>query len=154
MTYIEGRPTPSGYHLETRPNNGLVLAGLLTAGIPYVLSASVAGASREPADHWMALPVAGPFIDLAARPECDQTSNPFSGTTSCTDDSGTRTTLMLDGLLQVSGAVLTIVGLVTPRRLLVRDDYYGTRERPTFTMAIAPRSYGRSGHGLALAGTF
>lgn len=61
---------------------------------------------------------------------------------------------MIDGLMQAGGAVLTIVGLSTSRRLLVRDDYYGAKAAPTFTLSIAPRSYGRSGQGVALAGTF
>jgi hypothetical protein len=156
FSYIEGRPIPTGYHLETRQRSGLILAGGLVLGITYALSISVAGASREHADRWLLVPVAGPFIDLAARPTCDRTSDPFTGTRNyCNDDSSARTSLMLDGLTQVGGAVLTIVGLATPRRVVVRDDApYAARSGPGFTWSLAPRSYGRSGHGFALAGTF
>lgn len=61
----------------------MILSGLLVLGIPYMLSISVAGESHEHTDRWLALPVAGPFINLAARPECTD-NNPFGGPTIAT----------------------------------------------------------------------
>lgn len=132
----------------------MILSGLLVLGIPYMLSVSVAGESREPTDRWLFLPVVGPFANLAARPECTTTNTPFVSSNYCDSDSGTRTLLMLDGLMQVGGAVLTVVGLSTSRRLYVRDYPYASGTASKFSLTIAPRSYGRSGQGVALAGTF
>src|SRR5690242_1480294 len=36
LRYVEGRPIPPGYHVETRARRGLVVAGPIVFGIPYV----------------------------------------------------------------------------------------------------------------------
>jgi hypothetical protein len=133
------------------------VSGSIVFGVPYVLSASVAGSSKVDADTWLYVPLAGPFIDLANRKEkC--TPSPVSQVQTnfnCNDDSGERFFLMTDGLMQVAGATLLIFGLAMPQKLLVRDDAPFTGStRSHFAWSIAPRTMGRSGYGIGLAGEF
>jgi hypothetical protein len=157
MRYIEGKPVPEGYHLETRPRKGLVISGAIIFGVPYFLSLSVAASSRYDPDQWLYAPLVGPFIDLGNRKDsCSTTPAGFGNTnTYCSEDSSERFFLMADGLMQVAGATMLVLGLALPQRLLVRDDapYVGS-SRSHFAWAVAPQTMGRSGYGLGLAGTF
>jgi hypothetical protein len=158
MRYVEGKPIPPGYHLESRARRGLVISGPILFGVPYVLSMSVAASSPYEPDRWLYAPVFGPFVNLALRKnECDipSVSGSSSVTVSCSGDSATRFFLMLDGLLQTGGATMLILGLALPQRLLVRDDapYVGS-SRSHFAWAVAPQAMGRAGYGLSLAGIF
>jgi hypothetical protein len=157
LRYVEGRPIPAGYHLETRARKGLVVAGPIVFGVPYFLSLSVAASSRYSPDRWLYAPVVGPFIDLASRKE-ECTASPSGNTVTyynCGDDSTTRFFLMFDGLMQVSGMAMLIFGLALPQSVLVRDDapFVGSKPK-TFAWSIAPQKFGRSGYGVGMAATF
>jgi hypothetical protein len=155
LRYVEGRPIPAGYHLETRARKGLVVSGSIILGVPYFLSLSVAASSKYEPDRWLYAPLFGPFIDLGVRKEPCNTNNTFNGTlTTCEDDSSQRFFLMADGLMQVAGTTMLVLGLVLPQQLLVRDDapYVGDRGSH-FSWSVAP-IVGRSTHGVGLAGTF
>jgi hypothetical protein len=157
LRYVDGRPIPAGYHLETRPRKGLVISGAIVFGIPYFLSLSVAASSKYEPDRWLYAPLVGPFIDLGNRKEnCVTTpSGPTRTDTFCQDDSSERFFLMADGLMQAAGATMLIFGFALPQRLLVRDDApYVGQARSHFAWTIAPQRMGRSGYGLGLAGTF
>jgi hypothetical protein len=158
LHYVEGRPIPTGYHLESRARKGLVVSGSIVFGVPYVLSASVAGSSKTDADTWLYVPLAGPFLDLANRKEkCSAPVMTGSGRFDvyCDDDAGQRFFLMTDGLMQVAGATLLIFGLAMPQKVLVRDDAPFTGStRSHFAWSVAPRTMGRSGYGIGLAGEF
>jgi hypothetical protein len=157
LRYVEGRPIPAGYHVETRPRKGLVISGSIIFGVPYFLSLSVAASSKTDADRWLYAPLVGPFIDLGNRKEtCDFGVNTNGGRNAyCSDDSSVRFFLMTDGLMQAAGATMLILGFALPQRLLVRDDapFVGS-SRSHFAWSIAPRMMGRSGYGLGLGGTF
>jgi len=157
LRYVEGRPTPAGYHLETRPRKGLVISGSIIFGVPYFLSLSVAASSKTEADRWLYVPLLGPFIDLGNRKEsCSTIGNGnFGSTTTCSEDSSVRFFLMTDGLMQSAGALMLILGFALPQRVLVRDDapYVGAT-RSHFAWSIAPQKMGRAGYGLGFAGTF
>jgi hypothetical protein len=161
LRYVEGRPIPPGYHHETRPRRGLVIAGPIVFGVPYVLSMSVAASSRYEPDRWLYAPVVGPFIDLAQRGDDCTRSTVVTGpgTTStfetCSEDSSTRFFLMFDGLMQTAGATMLILGLALPQHVLVRDDApYTGSTGSRFSWAVAPQRLGRSGYGIGLNGTF
>jgi hypothetical protein len=156
LRYVEGRPIPPGYHPETRPRKGLVISGSIVFGIPYFLSLSVAASSKFSPDRWLYAPIIGPFVDLGNRKEdCNTIGNAFGSTTTCKDDSSERFFLMADGLMQVAGATMFILGLAIPQHLLVRDDapFVGSKGSQ-FAWSIAPTKMGRSGYGLGLGGTF
>jgi len=158
MRYVEGRPIPPGYHVETRAKKGLVISGSIIFGVPYLLSMSVAASSRYEPDRWLYAPVIGPFVNLATRSDyCNP--NGTSGTSTsfdCADDSGVRFFLMMDGLMQVAGATMFVLGLALPTTLLVRDDapYVGKKPASQFAWTVQPYAVGRSGYGLGVLGTF
>jgi hypothetical protein len=158
LRYVEGRPIPAGYHLETRPRKGLVVAGPIVFGVPYFLSLSVAASSKYNPDRWLYAPVVGPFIDLASRKEECSPSGGGNGVVTyynCGDDSTTRFFLMFDGLMQVSGMAMLIFGLALPQSVLVRDDapFIGSKGK-SFAWSVAPQSFGRSGYGVGMAAIF
>jgi hypothetical protein len=156
LRYVEGRPIPAGYHLESRPRKGLVVAGPIIFGVPYFLSLSVAASSRFEPDHWLYAPLVGPFLDLANRKEdCTASPGQFGTNYYCDDDSTTRFFLMFDGLMQVSGMAMLVLGLALPQQLLVRDDapFTGSKAK-TFAWSIAPQKFGRSGYGVGMAAIF
>jgi hypothetical protein len=147
---------PPGYHPETRIRKGLVISGSILLGVPYFLSLSVAASSRKDADRWLYAPLVGPFADLATRKDdCNTVPTSFGTTTSCPEDSSARFFLMADGLMQVAGTTLLILGFALPQHLLVRDDapYVGASDSQ-FAWSVSPRTFGRSGYGLGLGGTF
>ena len=152
LRYVEGRPIPAGYHLETRARKGLVITGAILLGVPYALSASVASSSTADSDRWLWLPVIGPFADLAARGDrCVQSYDLVR----CTDDSAERFFLTLDGIVQAAGTAMLVLGLALPQRLLVRDDApFAASSPPRFSWSVAPRSFGRAGAGILLGAVY
>src|SRR5262249_3684090 len=153
--YVEGRPIPPGYHVETRARRGLVVAGPIIFGIPYVFSASVAASSTFDPDRWLYLPVVGPFADLGARgSRCTRSTFPTpSGTSTtevCSDDSAARFFLMLDGLMQTAGATMLILGLALPTTHVIRDDAPYSGSASPVVVSVRPSSLGRSGYGLTI----
>ena len=70
IQYEEGDPIPRGYALKTRPDRALVGAGLLTFGIPYALSFTVAGIATLADENFdefgpLFIPFVGPMISTA-----------------------------------------------------------------------------------------
>ena len=135
--YEEGEPVPPGYHPETRVRTGLVVAGAVTFGIMYVFSvlagaiindASEYGSKHDRGDFLFA-PVLGPFLQMSK-----------------TDSSSGNVTLAIDGIAQAAGATMLIVGITSPRTVLVRNDLGEIR--------ISPMKVGEKGTGLGLVGTF
>lgn len=130
---------PQGYRLESR-TNPLVYGGLVVTLAPYLtglIAAASAGFSEG--TSWLALPVAGPFIAMGGRDvNCNVANLAYTGTGS--DESlnereakcrqevvhelQTVALLTLDGLLQTTGAILTIAGLFSPKESLLRNDVY------------------------------
>ena len=159
MRYVEGRPIPQGYHIETRIRKGLVVSGSIIFGVPYLLSMSVAASSHYTPDRWLYAPVIGPFANLAVRgDECNPNGGQSGSSTTvvCSSDSGVRFFLMMDGLMQTAGATLFILGLAMPQTLLVRDDapYVGKKNGSQFAWTVSPYAIGRQGYGLGVAGIF
>lgn len=111
---------PPGYHTESRSRRGIVLGGALMLGIPYLISAGVGAAGIT--DHNrgivpMLVPVVGPFITL-------ETSHVFEGTRDQAATVGRvfgAMGLIVDGVLQVGGLSLVVVGLAAQKRVVVRD---------------------------------
>jgi hypothetical protein len=64
----------------------------------------------------------------------------------CPADAGIVTLLVMDALIQTTGAILFVVGVSSDRELLVRQDVAKLR--------LVPLSYRGGGHGLGLGGTF
>jgi hypothetical protein len=144
LDYREGDPIPPGYGRETKIRLGLVIAGAITMGVPWLLSAALAQPMQSIHDglddydqhdvqFWpMFLPLAGPFVTIG---------------TAAPDALGTFV-LAADGVLQCGGLALLIVGLTAPRDVLVWE---GPGES-ALSLGAAP--LGRGAWGMALAGRY
>jgi hypothetical protein len=155
MRYIEGRPIPAGYHLETRVKKGLVVSGSILFGVPYLFSISVAASSKYAPDRWFYAPVIGPFVNLSTRGDDCNPNSTSSSVTVCPSESGARFFIMLDGVMQTAGATMFILGLALQNQILVRDDApYTGKKGSQFAWTISPYAIGRSGYGVGVAGMF
>jgi hypothetical protein len=134
--YEEGEPVPPGYHAESRVRTGLVVGGAVTFGVLYLISALTASAisdvnkttGGENADL-LYVPVAGPFLQMTQ-----------------TESSTGNVFLAIDGIAQAAGATMLIVGLTSPKTVLVRNDLAEVH--------VMPMKMGHNGGGLGLVGTF
>ena len=139
--YEEGEPIPPGYHAETRVRSGLVVGGAVTFGVMYLLSvlvgaaisdvnrSSYSGSSNREGGEFLYVPVAGPFLQMTR-----------------TESSSGNATLAIDGIAQAAGATMLIVGITSPKTVLVRNDLGEVR--------VMPMRMGDKGGGLGLVGTF
>lgn len=147
LPYEDGDPIPPGYRLVTRNRRGLIIAGSIVAGIPWVFS--VMGAVAADYDNksgFLLVPVLGPWLMLAAggaKDDCDPDDEAYSCTDA--DNAGLRSVLVLDALIQTAGGAMFISGFAFPRKRLVRSDV---------TVGVTPARVGRDGYGLGLTGTF
>ena len=128
----------------------MMIAGPVIVGSAYAIGLTVASTDNFPnSTGWLAVPVLGPWITLAARhrTDCvvdDTVFDSCSGTSD--DDSATRTFLILDGLTQATGAVLLIYGIASPKKVVARD-FVGS-------LHFTPAKIGRDSYGGVLTGSF
>jgi hypothetical protein len=132
-----GNPIPPGYHPVERVRKGLIIAGAVSLGASYLLSAlgaTVAGGSGSPctsgfASLWcgggsprnarnedvaaLYIPVLGPFWQMTV-----------------TTDAGGNVLNFIDGAAQSAGLAMLIIGLASPRKELVRNDFEVIRALP------------------------
>lgn len=135
-SYEEGAPIPNGYHPESRTRTGLIVAGSVTFGTMYLITALVAAGNADAHEHgsnpaaalW--IPAVGPFIQMTN-----------------TDSSVAGVFLAIDGITQVAGLTMLVVGLTSPKTVLVRNDFGKVQVRPV------PVVTGNT-MGAGLAGTF
>ncbi len=139
-----GGPVPPGYHVEMRQRRGLIITGALLTGVPWALGLSVASGQSFP-NHtgWLVLPAIGPWLTLASRHDASCSS---SSDDCWSFDPATRTLLVLDGLMQTSGAILFVLGVSSPYKVITRDFVGSVR--------FAPAPIGRQGYGGFLTGQF
>lgn len=128
--------------VTTRPNVPLITTGLLTFGLSYVPAVVVAGESSQNADHNLYIPVAGPWIDMFNRPACG------AGGPDCTTETTNKVLIGVDGVFQGVGAVMTVLGLLTPE---THTATAAQIDKPT--IHVSPTSVG-TGYGLGAVGTW
>lgn len=128
-------PVIPGYRLESEMRTGLVFGGLTVFAIPYVAGLVAAAASGFPKESgWLALPLAGPFVAMGGRTiDCSftnltTTDNVQAKEADCRSKAVKEirvvALLTVSGLMQTAGAILTIAGLATQDKSLVRKDLY------------------------------
>lgn len=151
LRYDPGQPIPAGYTLQEGSAKGLWIPGLIIVGVPYfsgLFIASVSDFNNE--GGWLAVPVVGPWITLAARRDCSRDETDWdSQACSSTDadvNSLVRTSLILDGVLQTAGMAMTIAGFSITRRQLIRNDLA--------EVWIAPGSLTAGAYGAHVFGRF
>ena len=136
----EGEPIPAGYHPAQRMRKGAIVAGAVTFGVLYLISAFIAAAGTDIANAshsgndvaGLFVPVAGPFITMAQ--SSSATADVF---------------LAIDGAAQAAGAILLVYGLTSPQTVLVRDAIYSPP-----LLFPKPMILGKNGAGLGLVGSF
>ncbi len=144
-TYRDGMPLPPGYHLEERPRRGLVIAGWLTAGIPYALGLTIAASSDFGNESgWLAVPFVGPWLALGKRDYgCDDDGGDEQDR-SCLEDAVVAP-LIMSGIAQTAGGTLLLVGYLATKKYAVRND--------VMSSVVLPSRVG-SGYGLTWVGQF
>lgn len=116
--YRSNRGAPEGYILSDEPRRGLIVAGVAVVGAAYFTGLIIAGVAQDFPNHsgYLAIPVFGPWITLAAR------NNDNCGDSSCASDDVTKRALTVDGLFQAIGTGLIVTGLVWTRPVWLRED--------------------------------
>jgi hypothetical protein len=110
LPYEEGDPIPQGFAVRSRANRSLLIAGSITFGAPYLISALVAATvvSANSSDGGqfapMFAPVVGPFITIG---------------TAHAEGAGTFW-LIFDGLAQAGGVAMFIAGMTMEEKYLQR----------------------------------
>jgi hypothetical protein len=130
----EGQPVPSGYHPVQRVRKGFIIAGAVTLGTMYLLTAFGAAIAHDANQNGSAdalfIPVAGPFLQMS---QTSYTTGQFLN--------------IVDGLAQTGGLVMLVYGLSSPSTILIRNDV-GVR-------TLLPVPYANSqGAGMGFVGTF
>lgn len=135
LAYREGQPIPMGYHVETRPQRGLIIGGAVPMSLGYLLGIIVATGAAGNQGIYAAIPVAGPFLAAARIHSIGQGLGQGVG----------EIALYTMGAVQVVGSALITAGLVARKDVLARDG------APRFT--VAPMGV-RDGAGIGLVGRF
>ena len=134
-------PVSNTAHEESHPRTGLVIAGAVTFGVSYGLAVIAGAASRTPSNgggndlsvdlgpkKTVMIPFAGPFMQWNTR-----------------QDTAMNCLIAADGVVQIAGAVMFIVGLAWPT----------TEPKPNHaSMQLTPVRMGQGGSGVALRGDF
>jgi hypothetical protein len=144
LPYEEGDPIPAGYRVREQKRRGLIIAGSIVTGIPWMISLTAAvAADYDNKSGFLVIPALGPWLMLAAGGASDRDC---AGDGFCSGSrSGLRATLVLDGLMQTAGAIMFVSGFAFPRHRLVRNDV---------TVSLAPTTFGPQSYGLGAVGTF
>jgi hypothetical protein len=112
-TFAPGESVPTGGKVETtRAWSALGFGGALLGGA-WLPSVIVAATSDIDANHWLYVPVAGPWVAYAMRDQCVPDVDPRP----CLNDAGVRVGLIIDGILQTTGFGLLLVGLPSSAEL-------------------------------------
>jgi hypothetical protein len=144
------------YRLEGHTRRGVVISGAIIGGIGLGFAIAVTAGTSEGASDWngvpfdlgaLAVPVLGPWITLGTLKEnCGGKygDEPGGCTRTHTQDAWAAI-LVVDGLVQLAGLTVMVVGLAFPRQELVITE--------TAKVRVVPTRLGSAGHGLALVGT-
>lgn len=127
------------------PNRGMVGSGLVMFGLSYVPAVIVASQSNQDADRHLYIPVAGPWMNLASRPDCN------AARIGCDTENTNKVLLVVDGVFQGVGALTTVVGLLSTERETVPVTRTGS-SKPS--IHFTPAQMGAGGVGAAAFGTF
>jgi hypothetical protein len=147
LPYEDGDPVPDGYRLVKQKRRGLIIAGLITTGVPWSFGVAAA-ASNDFRDSTglLLIPVVGPWAMLATDAVRDKSCTPSDTLEICTaSKSGVRGMLVFDGIVQTAGATMFAAGMFFPKLRLVRRD---------ITVSVVPTTLGRGSYGFGAIGRF
>ncbi|HEU4405049.1 MAG TPA: hypothetical protein VFS43_07135 [Polyangiaceae bacterium] len=140
--------TSYGYE-QTRPNRPLLITGSSLLVGSYATSAIIGMANDREADERLAIPLVGPWLDLADR-DCDIQP--------CDNESWSKAALITSGVLQGVGLIGVVSSFFVPEERFRIWGGGGARagvaSAPSVRVVPSPAAVGRGGTGLALIGTF
>jgi hypothetical protein len=133
----------------TGPNRTLLHSGIWILGLSYVPAVIVAAESSRDGDKRLYIPVAGPWMDLAARSSCPPNL-------SCNNETGNKVLIVVDGVFQGIGALDIVGGFIFPekRTVTVRESARGEHQLSPPSFRIFPARVSAGAYGLAAVGTF
>jgi hypothetical protein len=162
LPYDSDKPIPPGYQVQSGARKGFVIPGSIIFGIWYGFSIALAGGLDEEEGSgsyytsgvpynpaMLYVPVVGPWIALGTMHDACYSSSYSSSSYYCAGQDeidAWQTLLVIDGVSQVLGAAMVVLGISWRWRQLVLTDNVRAQ--------IVPVQMGPTGRGLALAGTF
>ena len=124
------------------PNPYFLRSGLFTLGASYVPALVVAIESDTQGDENLYVPVAGPWLDLSEREECDR---------DCGGENVNKALLVTSGVFQGLGALQVAGSFIFPEtRTVTVSNADGS---PKLSVTVTPASVGR-GSGVVAVGKF
>lgn len=147
-TYVVPSAPPASETIVEDPINAPVFGtGLFVFAASYGTSLAFAASadSNEP-NHHLYVPLVGPWLALADRPDCNVSS------TRCDNETTAKVFLVLDGIFQAGGVLTMIDGLLSPsyhHEVVVADNSKKVRVHPTVVVGQAAAA-----PGLGFSGRF
>lgn len=149
------RPSADGVaSSEVSRPTGLLIGGATVLLLAYAPTAYFGAASKRSADRELLIPVAGPFMAFAKRPNC--TPPPGSElipVDPCIEETATRGALITSGAMQTFGALLVALWL-PPRTVSVGPASATPKTRPARQANVPSIAFVPMGAGAAAVGTF
>ncbi len=150
LPYRRERGAPEGYVLTEEPRRGLVIGGVAVLGAAYISGLLATGVVLDFPNKtaFLAIPVAGPWITLAARDKkCDGNDG-----LDCAGDELARRMLVIDGLVQAIGTGLIVTGFTWTKSMWLREDLANVELIPSVNVASLPGV--PTPQGMSLVGRF
>jgi hypothetical protein len=152
-TFQPDEALPGGGRVESTRSTGMLVGGIVVFTLTYAPTAYVGFGSARTEDRVLAVPAAGPWIDLANRPACVPPQVPKGVSLPidpCIGETATRAALVASGALQDLGVIFTLIGLPSHSRIVTTDSGRGVgEERPKPRIGIVP-----TGTGAVAVGEF
>jgi hypothetical protein len=126
----------------TGPDRGLLRTGVWTLGLGYVPALVVAIESPLPADRYLFVPVAGPWLDMARR-ECK----------GCKSEGLNQFLLAADGVVQGVGALEILGSFLFLERTIETRPARKSGSKTALNLRFKP-SRNAGGYGLTAIGNF
>lgn len=130
---------------DSGTSSKLLLSGFVTFGLSYIPSVMSANTSGVAVDRQLYVPVAGPWIDLATRPNCGP------GSMSCNAETVNQALLIADGFFQGLAVIQVLAGLAALGHDAMTAEA-AANDKPA--VRVSPAQVGREAYGLAAMGQF
>jgi hypothetical protein len=151
-TFQPDEALPGGGRVESTRSTGMLVGGIVVLTLAYAPTVYVGVNSVRPEDRVLAVPAAGPWIDLANRPACVPPQLPAGvhlPVDPCIAETAARAALVASGALQDLGLVFTLIGLPTHSQIVSGTSRGVSEEKPKPHIGIVP-----TGTGAAAVGVF
>jgi hypothetical protein len=140
---VESSPPAAVESSGVLPNRSLLRSGVFTLGASYLPALVVAIESDHPADDHLYAPVAGPWLDLANRGDCEG---------DCDGETVNKVLLVTDGIFQGIGALQILGSFIFPESRATAT-IVGSDGTPALSFRVMPTKIAR-GSGLVAFGEF